>query len=197
MTDVDTYDDTHDVLMGYDPSLWVALPQGWPFQEHATAQSWVDATLHDIRGRSASVTRSGLKHLRRVLEHLAQIPREGESHYLFAPTIDELAGPLRVQYGFCDGERETMLRRLVLETDLDQIEPPLLEAFSTPDLGDGWRGVRFAEHEGALEAAVVYSFRVEPYDLRVSLHIGPPGQTSTLVPFSDDFVQGISVVPAE
>jgi hypothetical protein len=188
---------THDVLIGHDPSVWVALPSGWPFHEHTAAPSWVDATLDDIRTRSSTVTRSGLKHLRRVLEHLAQIPRDDESHYLFAPSVDELAGPLRVQYAFCDGEREAMLRRLVLESDLDQIEPPLLEPFSTPDLGVGWRGVRFAEYEGELEVAVVYSFRAEPYDIRVSLHVGPPDETSALLPFGDDFVHGISVVPAE
>jgi len=187
----------YDVLIGHDPSIWVALPSSWPFQEHTAAPSWIDATFDDIRARSSTVTRSGLRHLRRVLEHLAQIPRENESLYLFAPSVDELAGLLRVQYAFCDGERETMLRRLVLESDLDQIEPPLLEPFSTADLGDGWRGVRFAEFEGELEASIVYSFRAEPYDIRVSLHVGPPEETSALIPFSDDLVRDISVVPAE
>lgn len=186
-----------DVMMGYDPDLWVALPTGWPFKGHDTATTWVELTLGDICSRSPSITRSRRRHARAVLDYLARWPSEGESRFLLAPNLDELTAILRVQYAWCEGERESMLRQLVLASDQDAVEPPALERFASEGLGDGWRGVRYSDTDGVLEATAVYAFRSEPYDLRISCHVGPPELVPVLMPIVDAFVHGTSVVPAE
>ncbi|MET4053335.1 hypothetical protein ABID81_002711 [Frigoribacterium sp. PvP054] len=193
-------DDVHalDLLIGHDPDVWVPLPTTWPHDGHRAPRSWIRATVRAVAERSEGATRASRSWLTEVLSALARWSPADERRYLYLPDIATPPSLLRVQYGSARGDRDAALRTMVLESDLAPIEPPVVEVVETDDLGRGLRGVRYAALEGedGLLATLVYAFRAEPYDVRVSCQVGGPEAVPVMIAKVDLFVDGISVVPA-
>lgn len=198
MTDRDCDQDL-DLLIGHDPDVWVPLPATWPHDGHRAPRSWIKATVRAVAERSEGATRASRSWLTEVLSALARWSPADERRYLYLPDIATPPSLLRVQYGFAQGDRDTALRAMVLESDLAPIEPPVVEEIETTDLGRGLRGVRYSAVEGddGLLATLVYAFRAEPYDVRISCQVGGPEGVPAMLAEVDHFVDGISVVPAE
>jgi hypothetical protein len=186
-----------EILVGYDATRWISLPPSWPHAGHAGARTWVAATVRDVCTRSSGTTRASKRWLTRALEHLAGWQDDDELKYFYLPSITSEFFVLRIQYGHSRDGREQMLRRLVLDTDLDVLEPPVLLDVTADGLGDGVRGILHADVDGELSATVVTAFRSEPFDLRIACELGPPQNVPQLLPVVDDFIDGISVVLAE
>jgi len=186
-----------EILVGYDATRWICLPPSWPHHGHQGARSWVAATVRDVCTRSLDTTRANKRWLARTLERLADWQDENELKYLYLPSITSDFLLLRIQYGFCEGDRDEVLRRLVLTTDLDALEPPAVQDVATDALGPGLRGLVHAQVGGQLTAMVVTAFRSPPFDLRIACELGPPDNVPRLLPVVDDFIDGISVVRAE
>ena len=186
-----------EILVGYDATAWICLPPSWPHQGHEGPRSWVAATVRDVCTRSLGTTRANKRWLTRTLEHLADWQDEDELRYLHLPSVTSEFLLLRIQYAFCEGDRDDLLRRLVLTTDLDALEPPALQEVTAQGLGRGLRGLMNADVTGQLTTMVVTAFRSEPFDLRIACELGPPENVPLLLPVVDDFIDGISVVRAE
>ncbi|ROS50496.1 hypothetical protein [Frigoribacterium sp. PhB24] len=194
-TDVST---NFDILIGHDPETWVALPCSWPHDDHRAPRSWIRATVSSVAERSVVSTRASRSWLTEVLSTLARWSPGDERRYLYLPDIATPPSLLRVQVGFSQGERGDALRALVLDSDVAAIEPPVVDEIETSGLGQGLRGVRYSVLEGddGLLATLVYAFRAEPYDLRVTCQVGGPEGVHGMIDEVDVFVDGISVVPA-
>ena len=186
-----------EILVGYDATTWICLPPSWPHQGHEEPRSWVAATVRDVCTRSLGTTRANKRWLTRTLERLADWQDEDELKYLHMPSVTSEFLLLRIQYAFCEGDRDDLLRRLVLTTDLDALEPPALQEVTAHGLGRGLRGLVHADVAGQLTTMVATAFRSEPFDLRIACELGPPGNVPLLLPVVDDFIDGISVVRAE
>lgn len=186
-----------EILVGYDPTTWICLPPSWPHHGHDEARSWVAATVHDVCARSSGTTRANKRWLTRALERLAEWQDENELRYLYLPAVTSEFLLLRIQYAFCEGDRDDLLRHLVLTTDLDALEPPALHEITTAGLGRGLRGLLHADVAGQLTTMVATAFRSEPFDLRITCQLGPPEDVPHLLPLVDEFIDGISVVLAE
>jgi len=186
-----------EILVGYDATRWISLPPSWPHAGHEGARTWVAATVRDVCTRSLGTTRASKRWLTRALEHLADWQDEDELKYLHLPSVTSEILLLRVQYGYSRDGRENVLRRLVLDTDLDVLEPPALQDVTAAGLGAGVRGILHADVAGELSATVVTAFRSGPFDLRIACELGSPENVSVLLPVVDEFIDGISVVLAE
>jgi hypothetical protein len=190
-------DDTMEILVAYDSSRWICLPPSWPHRGHDDARSWVAATVRDVCTRSLGTTRANKRWLTRTLECLAGWQDEDELKYLYLPSITSEFLLLRIQYAFSAGDRDELLRRLVLTSDLDALEPPLPHEIVADGLGSGVRGVLNAHVAGELTAMAISAFRSGPFDLRITCELGDPVNVPQLLPVVDDFIDGISVVRAE
>jgi hypothetical protein len=202
MTDARQHDTTNEgapreILVAYDAARWISLPPSWPHQGHDGPRSWVASTVRDVCRCSLGTTRANKRWLTRTLEHLADWRDEDELKYLYLPSITSEFLLLRIQYGFSGGDRDELLRLLVLSTDLDVLEPPGLQEFTAAGLGRGLRGLVHAHVAGQLTAMVATAFRSEPFDLRISCELGPPENVVRFLPVVDDFIDGISVVVAQ
>ena len=196
-TDTDAPTD-HDILIGHDPQSWIALPHSWPHEGHRAPRAWVNATVRTVVERSETSTRASRSWLNQVLSTLARWSPADERRYLYLPDIATPPSLLRVQYGFSEGDRDVALRTMIFDSDVTAVEPPVVEQIETSGLGRGLRGVRYSVLEGddGLLATLVYAFRVEPYDLRVTCQVGGPEGVLGMIAEVDVFVDGISVVPA-
>ncbi|MBD8139645.1 hypothetical protein IFT79_03775 [Frigoribacterium sp. CFBP 8759] len=196
-TDTDATTD-FDILIGHDPETWVALPTSWPHDGHRAPRSWIKATVRTVAERSEVSTRASRSWLTEVLSALARWSPEDERRYLYLPDIATPPSLLRVQYGFVGGDRDVALRAMVFDSDVAAVEPPVVEQVEASGLGQGLRGVRYAAVDGdaGLHATLVYAFRAEPYDLRVTCQVGGPEGVLGMIDEVDVFVDDISVVPA-
>lgn len=187
-----------DILIGHDPERWTPLPTIWPHDGHRAPRSWIKETVRRVADRSGGSTRASRSWLTEVLSALARWSPDDERRYLFLPDIATPPCLLRVQYGFAEGDRDTALREMVFTTDLPSVEPPTVDEIETVELGRGLRAVRYSTLDGneALHATLVYAFRAEPFDLRVTCQVGGPEAVRDMLDEVDGFVDGISVVPA-
>jgi len=194
-----TDDTTLDILIGHDPDTWVVLPSAWPHDGHRAPRSWVKATVRSVVDRSDTSTRPARTWLAEVLTALARWSPDDERRYLFLPDITTPPSLLRVQYSHSHGERDEALRAMIFDSDLPAVEPPVPEPVETADLGPGLMAVRYClvgDDSDSLHATLVHAFRVGPYDIRISCQVGSPDGVPVLLPYVDEFIGGISLVPA-
>jgi hypothetical protein len=102
------------------------------------------------------------------------------------------------------GERDEALRRLSNADDPDVIQPPEVEEFSTRELGQGLKVLRFGRQpkkgwrEDEVFAALNYAWRNEELetDLRVFVSTGDVGRLRQAIPDIDELVTVTKIVPA-
>lgn len=157
----------------FDPQVWIGLPGSWDASTWADPRDWareVAETAWTAREREPG--EQGPDHLALALLMHAQSPLAGASYrrtFLWLP--DPAAEPLAVHLeGYVEeGERDEALRDLG-RTDPDgAVEPPVVEPFDTPGLGQGLRVLRYEDTDDGVVLVLSYAFRAGGLDVRLWL----------------------------
>jgi hypothetical protein len=190
----------------YDQRIWVPCPRGLP--EGWDRQRWAREFAEAWWGLS------GLPHGQHELEKLATLldyvyestwgPESRiPCHLVFIHLPDPRMLPLPVYLSIFAalGRKEEQLRRLARVDDPALVKPPVVEEFSTPDLGPGLRVLRYVrgEDEGEVDVGLSYVWRSEEYETDLRLFAGTfdLARLEQAIPDTDELARQITVVPRE
>jgi hypothetical protein len=97
-----------------------------------------------------------------------------------------------------DGDRDRQLRMWCHADDQAAVEPPIVEEFTTGNLGTGIRVLRYRHLEdGALYAGLSYAWRSEEFqaDLLISTVSEDLGRLHRAMPDIEDFARAATIIP--
>ncbi len=188
------------VNVPFDRRIWIPCLPGFP--PGYDLETW--AAVFSV----ARWDMSGLKHTSQDVDRLAaQLAAVHQGtfghipcHLAFVHTADPRQQPLPVFLGIwqTSGDRDARLRSLANADDPEAIEPPIVDEFSTPQLGRGLRVMRYLHFtDGSLYAALSYAWRVEQYQTDLRLFTSSPdlGRLQRAVPDIDELARAIIPVP--
>jgi hypothetical protein len=187
----------------YNKRLWVpcppALPEGWDGDRWARefAEAWW--ALSELPHGESDLTR-----LTTLLAYIYEntwghIP----CHLVYIHLPDPRMQPLPVYLGIFQSvnARHAQLRLLARADDPEVIEPPIVDDFTTGDLGPGLRVLRYwrGDDENEVDAGLSYAWRSEEYetDLRLFTATSDLGRLQQAMPDIDELARQLTVVSNE
>jgi hypothetical protein len=187
--------------IAYDKTIWIPCPEN--FSGQLTRDEWAEGFA------SLWWDASGLKHGKRQVKGLEKALLELQrgiyatqpchSVVIHLPNVDVAPLPVCVAVWQAAGDRESQLRALVHADEPEAVETPLVEPFSTEQLGDGLKSQYLQRQPKGpeLTGVVNYAWRVEPLetDLRVFTACGDLGRLQAAMPDIDQLTREITVEP--
>ncbi|MEU6255546.1 hypothetical protein [Streptomyces sp. NPDC047043] len=154
-----------DLDITYDPSLWLELPPRWETETWQDIDAWASECAELLwRSHGNDPGPSGLPFLTETLRRCAEAfsPEDFATRVLLH-VWDPVSMPLPLFASVepAQGERDAILRTLVLAADPDAVEPPVVEPHRAELVGDGLRSFRYVSQEDANEllAGLRYAWR--------------------------------------
>ncbi|MEV8596617.1 hypothetical protein [Streptomyces sp. NPDC052012] len=156
-----------DLVVDYDPSLWLEIPPRWDDESWEDIGAWASDSARLLwQSHGADPGEGGIPFLAGTLSRCAEAfsPERFDTRVLLhisSPTSMPL--PVFTAVRPAVGDREATLRALVRADDPDAVEPPVVEAFPSEDLGEGLRALRYVRQDDAREvlAGLSYAWRNE------------------------------------
>jgi hypothetical protein len=102
-----------------------------------------------------------------------------------------------------EGDREERLRMLTHSDDIEAVEKPITEEYTTEKLGAGLRTLRYLQYHGedgnSLFGSLNYAFRSEQYetDLRIWAVSPDLGRLQGALPDVETLVRATSIISRE
>lgn len=151
----------------FDTNRWLELPPRWDTEDWGDIGFWArDHSQLFWRFYGQDPGQSGISFLADRLRRLAEAfsPEPFDTRVvlrMWEPTIMPL--PLFTMVKPAEGGREETLSALVGAEDPDAVEPPVVEAFRTEQLGDGLRAFRYVRQDDTPEllSGLRYAWRVD------------------------------------
>jgi hypothetical protein len=187
------------IKVDFDKEIWIPCPPGFP--EGMDRESWA-AGYARIWWES-----SGLKHgerqIRALAEALSEIHLATYGHLPCHLALIHLRSPRDVPLLVCFGiwpaigDRDTQIRAMSGADETRAMEPPIVEAFPTANLGDGLKALNYFRDKGTVMGALAYAWRSEEYETAVRLFTSCPdlGRLQGTFGDLDDLARVIQVVP--
>lgn len=156
----------------YDSDAWIEIPvQFGPEWTWETPADWARELAEIIYDLIVPLPGDpGPDHLALTLALCAErLPRPpGRRAFLWMPDpAGDFVAVMADRYR-AEGDRDESLRDLARPRDVETVEPPVLEPFSTAELGPGVKSVSyFVDHEDDVVLSAHYAFRVREIDLDV------------------------------
>jgi hypothetical protein len=187
----------------YDQRTWIpclaGLPEGYDRERWAREFSAAWWSLSGLPHSEHDLTK-----LATLLAHIHEstwghVP----CHLGFIHLPDPRMVPLPVYLGIWQSrnERDVQLRNLTNAGDPDAIEPPIVEEFTTDNLGRGLRVLRYwrGDDENEVDVGLSYAWRSEQYetDLRLFTATSDLGRLQQAIPDIDELARQIVVFPSE
>jgi len=192
--------------VSYDTHLWIpclrGLPEGWdpPRWAREFAEAWWGFS-------GLPYDHSDLEKLTVLLGYIYESTWGRQSripcHLVFIHLPDPRVQPLPVYLSIFKalGPRDEQLRSLARVHDPAAVKPPVVEAFSTPNLGPGLRVLRYVrgEDEGEVDAGLSYAWRSDTYETDLRLFAGTfdLARLQRAMPDIDELARQITVIPGE
>ncbi|MFF1291897.1 MULTISPECIES: hypothetical protein [unclassified Streptomyces] len=158
-------DHEFDLVIDYDPSLWLEIPPRWDEESWQDIGAWASECAELLwQSYAQDPGESGIPFLAGTLRRCADAfaPERFDMRALLhitSPTSMPL--PVFAAVHPAAGNREATLRALIQADDPDAVEPPVVEAYQTEDLGEGLRALRYVRQDDAPEvlAGLRYAWR--------------------------------------
>lgn len=194
------------VAVHYDIGTWISCPPVFP--EGFDRQKWALTFAEAFSKRPGLHPSDGeIRHLAATLVKIHEYTYANVAcHMCFIHQPHPSLTPLPVYMATWRpiGSRYEALRRLSNADDPDVIQPPEVEEFSTRELGQGLKVLRFGRQpkkgwrEDKVFAALNYAWRNEELetDLRVFVSTGDVGRLRQAIPDIDELVNVTKIVPA-
>lgn len=188
------------VRIGYDKTVWIpclpVFPAGYDRESYSSevARLWWDAS-------TLPHTQVDVARLSAMLSEIHQgIYGKIPCHLAFIHLPDPRLIPLVLYVGIWEsaGERDEQLRLLCHADDADAVERPVADEFTTEELGQGLRVIRYRHlPDGSLYAGISYAWRSEQYetDLVLSATAEDLARLQRAIPDIEEFAQATSVIP--
>jgi len=174
------------------------------FPEGENRESWA-ATCADVWWSGHPHEEADVTQLAALLSAFHQdIYAAGHCHMAVIHLPDPAILPLPVQLGVwaMHGEREQMLRTLAHAYEPEAVERPIVEDFTTEQLGTGLKSLHYRQEPGPdgeeeLHGYLNYAWRIEKYetDLRLFTFDRDLGRLQRALPDIDNLARAISIVP--
>jgi hypothetical protein len=190
----------------YDIGTWISCPPVFPegfdrskwaltFAEAFSKRPGLNPSEREIKNLAATLSRIHEYTYGNVACHMC---------FIHQPHPSLLPLPVYMATWRAMGDRDEALRRLTNVDDPEAIEPPSVEEFSTRELGQGLKVLRFGREpgkrwkEGKIFGALNYAWREEKLetDLRVFASTGDIGRLRQAIPDIDELVNVTKIVPA-
>ncbi|MDT9697170.1 hypothetical protein [Streptomyces sp. P17] len=168
-------DHEFDLLINYDPNRWLEIPPRWDRESWQKADDWSRECAELLwQAFAQHPGKSGVAFLAGTLRCCADAfaPERFDTRVLLhiaSPTALPL--PLVASVEPASGARERTLRALVKADDPEAVEPPVVAAHHTKQLGDGLRAFRYVRQDDTSEviAGITYAWRVHDVGADVTL----------------------------
>ncbi|MFE2277932.1 hypothetical protein ACFXAE_11875 [Streptomyces sp. NPDC059454] len=177
-------DHEFDLVIDYDPSLWLEIPPRWDEESWQEIDSWASESAALLwQSHAQDPGQSGIPLLASTLRRYADAfsPERFDTRVLLhvaSPATMPL--PVFVAVHPAEGEREARLRALVCADDPEAVEHPVVERYGTQDLGEGLRALRYVRQGDAPDVLA---------GLRYALRNDAVGADTVLWTATDDIAQ--------
>lgn len=180
-----------------DTDVWVGLPGEWTEETWLDHREWARDVADAVwTGATPAAGEQGPDHLALGLTMLAEGPLAGDPGrrtflWLPEPAVDLL--PVHLEAFAAEGDRDGSLRELARAEVAGAVEPPIVESFPSPHLGDGIRVLRYAADpdDGAVVLTLSYAWRADGLDVLLWLSTFDTGLALRAMPDVDDLARAV------
>ena len=180
-----------------DTDVWIGLPGEWTEETWLDHREWARDVADAVwTGATPAVGEQGPDHLALGLAMLAEGPLAGDPGrrtflWLPEPTAELL--PVHLEAFAAEGEQDESLRDLARAEAVGAVEPPIVEPFPSPQLGEGIRVLRYAADpdDGAIVLTLSYAWRAEGLDVLLWLSTFDTGLALRALPDVDDLARAV------
>ncbi|MDJ0464402.1 hypothetical protein [Streptomyces sp. H27-C3] len=186
----------------YDSDLWLEIPIQWtdvneddaaepPAPGDQTPAEWAVEIARDCWDDSeVDPGEAGVAFLAETLQACVEkYPGAFPGYEIVLHLPDPRAMPLPVYVTDFPavGDRDTELRRLTMADDKEAVETPIVETFTTEDLGEGLRVLRYSTMPGSTELLVGlrYAWRDKEFDRDLVMVTASPAPGRVLSALDD------------
>ena len=179
-----------------DPQVWIGLPAQWDETTWTDPRDWARETAEiHWAGRRRRRGEMSPDHLALTLlmhsENLSGVDFRRTFFWLPDPTVEPM--PVHLECYVAEGDREEALRELGRTEPDGAVEPPVVEPFHSPGLGEGVRVIRYVSTDEGVVLVLSYAFRTLDMDVRLWLSTYDTAAALRVLDGVDDLARSLAV----